>query len=456
MMFFRRKINPQNIIPVRVFFLAWPLMLGMMSQVILNICDAVMVGHLPDGVTALAATGLGSLVFMVVAVTFESLGMGTQILVSRRFGEKNWEQASAVLLNSLVLTGVGGLLITGLAMGGARPFVDLLVRDLQVQIQTTQYVQIRFLSLFFYLVMAAFRGYFDGEGKTRIRMESMILIVVLNIFLNYLLIFGVWGFPRLEVRGAALASTLSVVCGSLYILVCALRDRALRHHHFFAFRHLNVRWMQRIIFFAFPRGVRYFLTFSAFLILFKIVGLVEEDVASLAATNILVQILSFSFMPAVGIGLAGGILIGQSLGSLNPAAARLYGWGATRFGVAFSTLVGLIFILFPTLLLSAFTEQVRVIELARWPLIILGASQFFQGAGAVLSQCLDGAGATHWVMGAEVVIYWAFLIPVAYLGTVVTGWGLVGGWAAFGAMTVIYSLSMALKFSGKSWTRIAA
>jgi len=210
-----------------------------------------------------------------------------------------------------------------------------------------------------------------------------------------------------------------------------------------------------------PRGIRFFLTFSAFLILFKIVGMLKEDVACLAAANIMITILSFSFMPAVGIGIAGGVLIGQYLGAREPLRARRNGWGATRFGMIFSTSIGLFFILFPTLILSAFTSDQRVIELGYWPLVILGATQCFQGAGGVLSQCLDGAGATHWVMKAEVLLYWVFLIPAAYLATVVTGWGLVGSWAAFGAMSALYAVAMALKFAGyrgtgASWAEIKA
>ncbi|HOO78615.1 MAG TPA: MATE family efflux transporter [bacterium] len=432
-------------------------MLGMMSQVILNISDAAMVGHLePISARALAATGLGSMVFMVLAVTFEALGIGTQILVSRRWGEKSYEAAGKVLFNSLLLTAPIGLVLSGLAISQVLPFVGLLVRDDQVRHLVSVYVRIRFISLFFYLTMASFRGYFDGVGKTRIRMESMIIVVVLNIFLNYLLIYGKWIFPRLEVAGAALASTIAVVSGSAYILICAFRDTNLRYCRFFSPRHLCWDWMKRIVYFSFPRGVRMFLTFSAFLLLFKIVGMVKNDVVSLAASNVLLTILSFSFMPGVGIGIAGATLIGQSLGARKYAAARSYGWGSARFGMGFTGLVGLGFIVFAGPIISVFTDDPGVADLAYWPLIVLGLTQVFLGAGTVLSQCLDGAGDTHWVMRAELLIYWLFLIPAAYLATVVMGWGIVGGWAAFGVMTVVYSLTMALKFSTEKWMKIAA
>ena len=429
-------------------------MMGMMSQVILNIFDAAMVGRLDDSAVALAATGIGSMAFLVVALTFESLGTGTQILASRRWGEKNPGGASRVLLNSLTLTFPLGLILTLLAIGEAFPLVGYLVTNPQVKQLSITYLKIRFLSLFFFLTITSFRGYFDGVGKTRIRMEYMILVVTLNIFLNYLLIFGKWGFPRLEVAGAALASTLSVTAGALYILICALRDSSLQKHPFLRRDNLRFSVIRQIVHLSFPRGMRMFLTFSAFLVLYKIVGTLPCVVSALAATNILLTILSFSFMPGLGIGIAGATLIGQTLGAHKYSAGFHYGWGAARFGALFMGLVGALFIIFPRFIIFLFTSDRLVVELAFWPLILLGAVQVFNGLGTVLAQCLEGAGAAHWVMWAELFIYWFFLLPLSYFLTISLGWGLVGTWGSVGLTMVVYALVMIAKFNGKSWQKI--
>ncbi len=427
-------------------------MLGMMSQVLLNVVDAAMVGHL--GASALAAVGLGSMAFLVIALTFEALGTGTQILVSRRWGEKDPEAASAVLLNSLVLTFPFGLLLTSLGVLKALPFISFLVRDPAVLTMTTDYINIRFLCLFFFLVFTSFRGYFDGVGKTRIRMKYMILVVLLNVFLNYLLIFGKWGFPRMEVAGAALASTLSVVAGSVYILVCALRDDVLRHHPFFRRNHVHCEVLKKIISFSLPKGGRMFFTFTSFLMFLKIIGMI--GVKELAASNILLAILSFSFMPGMGIGIAGATLIGQSLGAHKFRAARYFGWASVRFGVLFMGLAGAGFIIFARPILAFFTPDKAVIGVGITPLIILGAVQLFDAVGIVLASCLEGAGATPWVMRADLVINWLILLPLAYLLAVILHWGLVGAWASIGAGMVIYALVMVLKFRSDSWMNIPA
>jgi len=289
-------------------------------------------------------------------------------------------------------------------------------------------------------------------------MKYMIIVVGLNILFNYILIFGKWGFPRMEVAGAALASTISVMVGTFYILICALCDKVFKTYPFF--RRKNFHWpvVRDIAYYSFPKGARMFFFFGAFLVFLKFVGMTEtipEEVAAvLAASNILITILSFSFMPGVGIGIAGATLVGQSLGAEKVTAARHYGWASTRFGVLFMGLAGLLYIIFPREIISFFSRDPLVIDQGYWPLIILGAVQGFNGVGTVLSQCLEGAGATHWVLAAELIIYWLFLLPATYYFSIHLDWGLTAAWGCIGVMMILYAVVMIRKFRSDSWEKI--
>jgi len=439
-------------IPGRVFSLAFPVMLGMLSQVLLNVVDTAMVGRL--SAAALAATALGSTAFLVIALTFESLGTGTQILASRRWGENDPLGSSRVLFNSLILTLPLGLLLSFLGASKILPFMHLLIADPEVLKLATVYTRLRFFSLFFILMVSSLRGYFDGIGKTGIRMQYMILVVGLNVVLNYLLIFGKMGFPRLEVAGAALATTFSVIIGAFYILACALLDKGLRRRPFFRRDNYCISIINKIFYFSLPKGLRMLFGFSAFLIFLKIVGLL--GVAELAASNILITILSCTLLMGLGIGIAAATLVSNSLGARKPQAARYYGWASCRMGVAFMGLGGLAFILFPRFIVSVFTPDPTVIELAVVPLAILGAVQVFHAVGIVLTGCLEGAGATHWVLKMEIITHWLILIPLAYFLAVIAQFGIVGAWSAIGFLIVLYSLIMIIKFRGESWLNISA
>jgi MATE family, multidrug efflux pump len=451
-----------NFIPGRVFKLAFPIMLGMMSQVILNVVDAIMVGKIthdvgkliPNGETALAAAGIGSMVWMVVSLTFGSLGTGTQIIVSRRWGEKNREAASGALLNSLIITIPIGLLLTSLALFETLPFIDFLVKQQYVHDLTTIYVRYRFLGLCFFLFAQSFLAYFDGVSKTRARMDYMIIIVSLNVVLNYLLIFGKYGFPKMNVAGAALATTLSLAVGALYILIRALQDDILRRYPFFCRDHVHFGVIRNTIRFALPKCGRMFFIFTSFLLFLKIIGMI--GVAELAASNILLAILSFSFMPGWGIGIAGATLIGQALGGKKYRGARHFGWASVRFGMLFMGLSGACFILFARPILSLFTLDTDVINAGVVPLIILGSVQLFNAIGVILAGCLEGAGDTYWVMKMDFIIQWIILLPLAYLLAVVFDWKSIGAWTSIGFGMILYSLVMVRKFRGDSWMNISA
>lgn len=445
-----------NFIPSRVFFLAYPLILGMMSQVLLNVADAAMVGQL--GAAELGAAGLGSMAFMVVAMGFSSLSTGTQLLSARQWGGKNPAAAVRVLSNSLVLAVPLGAALSSLVFFRVLPFIHLLVDEPNVQDLTNVYVRFRFLGLFFYLASSSFIGYFNGVGKTKIMMRWMIIVISLNILFNYILIFGKWGLPRMEVAGAALASTISYVVGTIYILACAWYDRIFRKYPFFRGSNFHWKVVWDIAYYSAPRAGRMFSFFGAFLVFFKFVGMTEtlpdKVAAVMGATNILITILSFSVMPGVGIGMAGATLIGQTLGAGKSAAARHYGWAAVRFGVLFMGLSGLIFLIFPREIISFFTPDPLVIAQGYWPLIILGAVQVFNAVGVVLSYCLEGAGATHWVLGAELIIYWLVFLPLTYLCAIHLGWGLTAAWGCIGFMMSLYAAVMIRKFRSDSWLKI--
>ncbi len=445
-----------NFIPARVFSMAVPVMLGMMSQVVLNVVDAAMVGQL--GAAQLAAAGLGSMAFMVVAMGFSALGTGTQILTARAWGGRDPAAASRVLSNSLFLTVPLGAALSSMAVFRVLPFIHYLVEAPLVRDLTIDYVRYRFVGLLFYLACFAFIGYFNGVGKTKIMMKYMIIVVTLNILFNYLLIFGIWIFPRMGVSGAALASTISYLSGTVYILSCVWYDRIFREYPFFRRRNFHWKLVWDIAYLSWPRAVRMFSFFGAFLVFYKFVGMTEilpaKVAAVLAATTILITILSFSFMPGVGIGMAGATLIGQSLGAGKFTAARHYGWASVRFGILFMGLSGLLFMLFPREIISFFTRDPLVIDQGYWPLIILGVVQSFNAVGAVLSYCLEGAGATHWVMGAELFIYWLVFLPMTYLFAIHLGWGMTAAWGCIGFMMILYAAVMIRKFRSDSWLKV--
>jgi MATE family multidrug resistance protein len=188
---------------------------------------------------------------------------------------------------------------------------------------------------------------------------------------------------------------------------------------------------------------------TVFLSLIGLIGTVEQ-----AASNVVVTIMSLSFLPGVSFGIAASTLISQRLGEQEPEEAELMGWEAAKLAALFMGSMGVVFLLFPELLLRIFTPEIEVIQTGVVPLRIMGAVQVFDGVGMTMGSALQGAGMNRWVMVVEVSISWFIFIPLAYLGGIVAGWGMFGAWSAVGVYLVMYAVACSWKFAGKSWQKV--
>jgi Na+-driven multidrug efflux pump len=177
-----------------------------------------MVGRLENTTVVLAAMGLGLLASWAITSVFSSLSTGTHVLSARKFGAHDYGGAGDVLNNSLVLSLLLGVLFGLPGYLASYYIIDFFSADPAVAVAGTGYMQWRFVGLLFFLFVVSYRGFFNGIGHTKVFMYSAVVINTSNIVLNYLLIFGVLGFPRLGLTGAGVANALAHVIGSLFFV----------------------------------------------------------------------------------------------------------------------------------------------------------------------------------------------------------------------------------------------
>jgi MATE family multidrug resistance protein len=433
-----------------VFTLAGPVIVGMISQTLLNVVDTAMVGRL--GSTSLAATGMGGLVFWLTLGSLSALNEGTQAITARRVGEGRSEAAGQVIDNSVVIALAMGLTTSVLGVLFAPKLFPLIIHDPEVGVLGSGYLRARYLGAVQFMLIFAFRGFFNGIGRTVIHMRIAILVNVVNVFLNWLLIFGNLGAPKLGVMGAGLASAAGTTAGAVGILWTAYLGSY--RHKYQLLRKGNASWevKKNIMRLALPTTVQHGLAMVAWTVFLSLIGLIGT--VEQAASNVVVTIMSLSFLPGVSFGIAASTLISQRLGEQEPEEAELMGWEAAKLAALFMGSMGVVFLLFPELLLRIFTPEIEVIQTGVVPLRIMGAVQVFDGVGMTMGSALQGAGMNRWVMVVEVSISWFIFIPLAYLGGIVAGWGMFGAWSAVGVYLVMYAVACSWKFAGKSWQKV--
>ena len=424
-----------------------PIMGGMMSQNVLNLVDIGMVGRLGD--SALAATGIGSFSNYLAISFIIGLSAGVQALAARRLGEGRDSETAIPLNGGLLLSLIIGIPLC-IVMILATPFAfGFLTSDPAVSEQGIPYLQIRIASMIAVGMNFSFRGYWSAIHMTGVYLRTLLVMHAINIFLNWVLIFGNLGAPELGVFGAGLATTISLYIGtSLYFFF------AVRHASEKGFLHgvpsRSTLWQQFRL--SLPSSLQQ-LFFSAGLVtLVWIVGRIGT--AEVAAINILMTFHITAMLPAFGIALAATTLVGNALGRGDIDDAATWGWNCAALTLVYGVVMSLLLIPLANPILSVFLTNPDTRDLAYLPMVLWALMISFDTAGMVLMNALIGAGDTRRSMWISLLWQWVFFLPLAYIFGPVLGFGLLGVWIINGFYRVGQAINCAKQWSGRKWAHI--
>jgi len=295
----------------------------------------------------------------------------------------------------------------------------------------------------------AFRGYWNAVDLSRLYMGTLIAMHTVNIFLNWIFIFGNLGAPALGAEGAGLASALATLVGlGIYI---ALGFRHARSHGFL--HRLPPRSEIAGMFkLSLPTGIQQLFFSSGFVVLFWIIG--QVGTRELAAVSVLVNVMLVALLPGLGLGLTASTLVGQALGRKEPDDAAQWGWDVTKVGAVLMGLLGLPLILWPDPILGVFIHDPATIEVARLPGQIMGAFMALDAVNMVLMHALLGAGDARRVMMVSVGMQWLIFLPLAYVLGPVLGLGLLGIWVLQGVYRSLQAGIFTRFWMARRWAEI--
>ena len=443
---------PDRALTRTVLKISTPAVAGLSMQMIVTVTETAMVGRLAQTNIALAAMALASLAAWAITSAFSSLATGTHVLVARRSGSREFTDAGDVLNNSLLLSLFIGLLVGLPGYMFAYDFIDFFAANPDVALAGTGYMQWRFIGIGFFLFVVSYRGFFNGIGHTKVFLYSAIIINLTNVFFNYVFIFGAFGIPAQGLTGAGMAVALSNVIGWLFFISATFLPGYRRTYRYYSKFRLRADVLNQIIRISLPVSFQNILILMGFLVFAAIAGYIGTT--EQAATQVVISALFMSFLPCFGFGMAAQTLVGQSMGKSEYKLAHRYGMEAARLATYFTIVLGLIFILFPHVVISIITNNEDVASIARPVLQIAGAAQIFYAVGIVLSHALQAAGATMYVMWVEVLTHWVIFLPVSYVLGVVLGGGLTGAWMALPAYIIAYSVLIYWKYRQGTWLHL--
>ncbi len=434
--------------------LAWPIVLARSAQAAIGFADAAMIAHL--GEEALAATTTGALNTFGVMILPMGVVFIVQSFAAQLVGQRDIGGARRYAWYGLLLAA-----LTQLVALAAIPLVGATISQLHyapaVQTLMTSYIALRLLGLGAAVGIEALGNWYGGLGDTRLSLLANLVAMVVNIGLNWVLIYGHLGFAPMGVDGAAIASVVATWAGFAVVAWVFLRGYMPGADGPMPAGRLRWPEFARMLRFGLPNGLNWFLEFSAYLIF---INLIFADLGTLAVAALLtvMQVNGLSFMPAFGLSSAGAILVGQAIGArqhdLVPAIVLRTGLVAA----AWQGLVGVVYFTLPLPIMAVFAESSdHASELATLGAALLAISAFWQlfdAAVMTLSEALRAAGDTAWVLWARVGLAWAVWLPLS-LWIV---YGLQGGPPAVTACMVVYfvalTVAVAWRFRSGAWRHI--
>ncbi|NMP37435.1 MAG: MATE family efflux transporter [Clostridiales bacterium] len=429
---------------------AWPSALESVLVGLIAFFDTVMVGTV--GSSAIAAVGLTNQPRLVFFAVFFALNVGVTAVVSRRRGQEDSRSANRCLGQAVMLVIIISVILCAVAVVFSRPFLYFAGANEDTIEDSVSYFRITMVGMSFTALGMVINAAQRGSGNTRISMTTNLTANIINIVLNYLLIGGNFGFPRLEVRGAAIATLMGNIVACVMSIISVSRQGRflkLRLKYCFTFDRENLALITKI---ASSAAVEQVFMRIGFFLYAKIVASLGTQ--AFATHQICMSIINLSFTFGDGLGIAASSLVGQNLGRKRPDLSSVYGKAGQRVGFVISMMLFVLFSCFGRQLMGLFTDEQPIISTGVKILYIVAFSSIAQVSQVIFSGCLRGAGDTKYVAVTSLVCIALVRPVVTYLFCYTASWGVIGAWASLiidQYMRLAFSFS---RFEKGKWKKI--
>ncbi len=418
-------------------------MLSQLGHVMMGVADNVMVGHL--GAKELAAAGLANVAFNVLLLFGIGVSYAITPLVATADGEKNIAGINDTLRHGLVINVVNSLVLVTVVYF-CKNLLYHIDQPGEVVALSIPYLEIITFSIIPVLVFQTFRQFSEGLSNTWIPMVIVLACNVLNIGLNYVLIYGYAGFPQLGLNGAGWATLISrIVMGAALAGFIYYAPRFRDYRPGFSFGQYSKKLFKKMLHIGIPAGAQFIFEVAAFD--FSLVMMGWLGTKALAAHQIAINLATISYMTTSGLAAAAAIRVSNELGKRDIKTLRKVAFVLIGMALSFMTAWGVIFILGKNFLPHLYVDDVEVITLAGPLIIIAGLFQLSDGLQVVCIGALRGLQDVKVPSVFIFIAYWIIGLPLGYYLGFHTSLGPVGIWTGLLIGLTITATAMLWRFN---------
>ena len=399
-----------------IWSIALPIMLGNMAQTIINFTDTAFLGRL--GVIALGASMLAGLFYFVFTTIATGFAIGIQIIIARRFGEGNHGRIGVIFQHGSIFVLILGLILFSILYIFSDHLLLWLIDSPNIYEASLEYIKYRQFGIIFVCFNFLYRALYVGISNTKVITYSTIIMAVVNIFLDYCLIFGNFGFPEMGIGGAALASFCAEVSAFTFFTVYSYITLRNKDYGMFKLHKLESELMGRILKLATPTMIQKLFSFSVWFIFFILIEKMGETATGIS--SIVRSVYMILITPCFAFAT-----------TTNTVVSRIIGEGHSD--QVFSTInkilkncllctipIMILVAIFPIQIARIYTDDLNLAQLVVPSIYVICFGTIFQGIGNAYFEAVSGTGNTSAALYLEaviLVIYVAFIWAMTHLTT---------------------------------------
>lgn len=445
--------TPSSVSWGEVWTLAWPLIIANGFWIIQTTVDRVFLAQHSTHSLA-AATAVSGVFWAPMALVQQTAGYSITF-VAQYFGAKKFAQVGASLWQSFYISIIGGLLFLLLIPFASQIFSFFDHPETLLRLESTYFISLCYTAIPF-SILGAMGGFLAGIGKSHLILPINFAGVISNVVLDYLLIFGHFGFPALGIAGAGFATGIANVIACIVSAIIIFNSQHEALYKVKSAWRPNLDLLKRYVIYGVPSGLQYALEGFAFSVFLILIGRMPNGSVGLAGSGIAVSIMMLAIMPSVGVAQAVSVLVGQFIGKGQPQQAEKASHTGFKMALLYILTMSLTFLFFPEFYLSWFQNKENP---ALWadvervtPYLLYFVAFFipFDALNVIYAFALKGAGDTRFVTAVALLVPWPIMVFPTYM-ILNNPQALYWAWLTASLFLVAQGLIFLWRFKGGKW-----
>ena len=396
-----------------IWDVSYPILLALLAQNVINVTDTAFLGHV--GEVELGASAMGGLLYICIFTVAFGFSTGSQIMIARRNGEGRYRDVGPVMMQGCLFLLAMAAVIFGLFRWSMPTIVRVLISSDNIYDATCEFLHWRMFGFFFSFVNVMFRALYVGITRTKVLTMNAIVMAVVNVFLDYALIFGHFGFPEMGVKGAAIASVLAEAASFVFVVVYTWLYVDLKKYGLNHWPQWDMVLLGRILSISCFTMVQYFISMATWFVFFMAVERLGER--ELAIANIVRSIYIVLLIPVQALSTAANTLVSNLIGAGGIGSVMMLMKKIAKVSFVIVLLCVILMVIFPRLFLSVYTNEPALLSESIPSIYVIGVAMLVAAVANIYFNGISGTGNTQaalWLETSTLIVYGIYIFCVGW------------------------------------------